>query len=104
MKQLLSICVPVGLAGICTFDMHAQTVRSSVSASEVNGTFRSYFKGKHRGSYKEIKMLALGRGKLKIGLDLMYPYTTRTGELSANTSELTGIAEVSGDTAVYSSE
>ena len=82
----------------------AQSSRASVPASEVNGTFRSYFHGKFKGSFNEIKTLALGRGKLKIGLDLTYPFTDGTGELSANIGQLTGIEEISGDTAVYSSE
>lgn len=92
------------LAWVFAVDSSAQATRSSVSASEVNGTFRSYFKGKFKGSYNEIRILALGGGKLKIALDLTYPYTTGAGELSANLGELTGTADISGDTAVYSSE
>jgi len=34
-----------------TPDMFAQ--RKAVSGAEVTGTFRSYFKGKNRGSYNE---------------------------------------------------
>jgi len=91
-------------AGVFAVNSSAQAPRASVPASEVNGTFRSYFKGKFKGSYNEIRILALGGGKLKIALDLTYPYTTGAGELSANLGELTGIADISGDTAVYSSE
>jgi hypothetical protein len=82
----------------------AQGSRASVSAGEVNWTFRSYYKGKFKGSYNEIKILALGKGKLRIAMDLTYPYVDRTGDLSANMGELDGTAKISGDTAVYSSD
>lgn len=104
MKKLLAVCAAVILAGICTANLNAQAARSSVAAAEVNGTFRSYFKGKYKGSFNEIKILALGAGKLKIALDLTYPFTDGNGDLSANLGQLTGIAEISGDTAVYASE
>jgi type II secretory pathway pseudopilin PulG len=103
-KQLLSISAAVILAGLLAASSYAQTGRASVPASEVNGTFRSYFKGKYKGSFNEIKILALGGGKLKIALDLTYPFTDGTGELSANLGQLTGIAAITGDTAVYASE
>jgi len=91
-------------AGFFAVNFNAQASRASVPASEVNGTFRSYFKGKFKGSYNEIRILALGGGKLKIALDLTYPYKTGIGQLSANLGELTGTANISGDIAVYSSE
>lgn len=104
MKQLLAIFAAVILAGFCSVNLNGQAARARVSASEVNGTFRSYFKGKYKGSSNEIKILAIGGGKLKIGFDLLYPFTDGNGDLSANLGQLTGIAEISGDTAVYSSE
>jgi len=79
----------------------AQT-RKSVSTAEVNGTFRSYFSGKFKGSYKEIKILALGGGKLRVALELIYPYITGTGEMSANLGTADGTATIEGDTAVFS--
>lgn len=103
-KQLLSIFAAIIITGFCLVNVCAQAPRASVSASEANGTFRSYFKGKYKGSSSQIKILALGGGKLKIEMDLIYPFTDGTGELSANMGTLTGIAEISGDTAVYSSE
>jgi hypothetical protein len=78
--------------------------RKAVSAAEVNGTFRSYFKGRFKDTSNEIKILALGKGRLKISFELVYPYVTGTGELSANMGEGEGIAEIVGDTAVYSSD
>lgn len=80
----------------------AQT-RSAVGASEVNGTFRFYFTGKAKGSYDEIKILALGKGKLRVAFDLTYPHIDGTGEMSANMGSADGEAEIDGDTAIYQS-
>jgi hypothetical protein len=60
------------------------------------------FTGKFRGSSNEIKILALGGGRLRIAMELLYPYIVN-GELSANLGELDGEATIKGDTAVYSS-
>ena len=76
--------------------------RPSVSAAEVNGTFRMNFSGKYKGSASEIKILALGGGKLRVGMSLIYPYTMQNGGLMANMGELDGQAVIDGDTAVYS--
>ena len=62
---------------------HAQT-RKSVSAAEVSGTFRSFFEDELKGDYNEIKILALGRGKLRVAFNLTYPYINAMGELTAN--------------------
>jgi hypothetical protein len=78
--------------------------RKSVSAAEVNGTFRSYFNGKFKGSYNEIKILSLGNGKLRVTFELVYPYIDGTGEQSANMGTADGTAAIDGDTAVYSSD
>ena len=78
--------------------------RNSVSAAEVNGTFRSNFSGKFKGSYNEVKILALGKGKLRVAFELVYPYMTGAGEMSANTGTADGTATIEGDTAVYSSD
>ena len=80
---------------------NAQT-RQSVSASEVNGTFRDYFEGKYKGNFNEVKILALGKGKLRVAFQLVYPFTDGTGALSANTGEANGTATIEGDTATFS--
>lgn len=77
--------------------------RPAVGAAEVNGTFRSYFSGKYKGNYNEIKILALGRGRLRVAFELTYPYSVN-GELTANTGAADGEALIDGDTAVYTSE
>lgn len=74
--------------------------RKAVSGTEVTGTFRSYFKGKFRGSYNEILIQALGRNKLKIEMGLVYPHEVN-GEQMANVGAATGEALIAGDTAVF---
>lgn len=86
------------------FSEAAAQSRKAVSAAEVNGTFRDYFNGKFKGSYNEIKMLALGKGKVKISFDLVYPYIDGTGGEMANVGQAEGIAEINGDTAVFTSK
>jgi hypothetical protein len=76
--------------------------RQTVSASEVNGTFRDYFEGKYKGSFNEIKILALGKGKLRVAFQLIYPFIDGTGAMSANTGEASGTATIEGDTATFS--
>src|SRR5687768_15699327 len=85
-----------------SFSADAQT-RASVSAVEVNGTFRMNFKGKFKDTSNDIKILALGRGKIRVAMDLLYPYTLRGGERTANLGELDGEASIAGDTAVFES-
>lgn len=82
----------------------AQSSRSSVSAAEVNGTFRMNFRGKYKDMANEIKVLALGGGKIRFSMDLLYPYTLGNGEISVNMGGLDGEAAIKGDTAVYESE
>ena len=77
--------------------------RKAVGATEVNGTFRDYFSGKFKGNYNEIKILALGKGKLKVSFGLTYPHIDGTGAMSANVGEAEGEAIIDGDTAIYSS-
>ena len=77
--------------------------RDSVSATEVNGTFRMNFKGKFSDQSNEIKILALGGGKIRVAMDLLYPYTLSDGERTAHLGNLEGEASISADTAVYKS-
>lgn len=87
----------------CLDQTFAQS-RKSVSAAEVNGTFRSSFSGKYKGSSDEIKILAIGKGKLKVAFELIYPYVTGSGDMMANIGTAEGEATIEGDTAIYSSE
>ena len=79
----------------------AQTKRKAVGAAEVNGTFRDYFTGKYKGNYNEIKILALGAGKLRVSFSLVYPFVDATGAMSANVGEADGEATIKGDTATF---
>jgi hypothetical protein len=82
----------------------AQKSRAAVPASEVNGTFREVVGGKFMDpGGGEIRIWALGGVKLRIAMDLIYPYKLADGELTANTGELDGRAKIVGDTAVYDS-
>ena len=86
-----------------SFAASAQTSRAAVSGAEVTGTFQKSFTGRFKGSSNEIKIAALGGGKIRLAMDLMYPYLLGDGARSANLGELDGEASISGDTAVYES-
>ncbi len=103
MKKLPVFLIVLFFCFLLSFEAKAQS-RKSVSGAEVTGTFRDYFDGKRKGSYDEIKILALGKGKLKISFDLVYPYVDGTGAMSANTGEAAGTAEIVGDTAIFTPE
>lgn len=78
--------------------------RTSISAAEVNGTYKMNFGGKFSKMSNEIKILALGHGKLRFAMDLIFPYTLRNGEISVNMGGLDGELNIVGDTATYNSE
>ena len=82
----------------------AQSSRKSVSAAEVNGTFRSNFPGKFKDFSNEAKILALGGGKLRIAFSLIYPIELPNGEKTANLGEIEGEASIKGDTAIFQSD
>ncbi|MEP6787578.1 MAG: hypothetical protein ABJB40_04045 [Acidobacteriota bacterium] len=82
----------------------AQRPRLSVPAAEVTGAYRMYFNDRFKRESNDIKILALGHGRLRISMDLMYPFMLDRGERSANTGELDGEATIKGDTAVYDSK
>jgi hypothetical protein len=70
---------------------HGQSSRV-VTASRANGTYR------HRGS--EIRILALGRNKLRVQLDLIYEYKSQYGPM-ANIGSTIGEATIANDTAIF---
>jgi carotenoid cleavage dioxygenase-like enzyme len=82
----------------------AQRSRPNVSAAEVNGTYKMNFQGKFKKFSNEVKTLALGRGKIRFALDLVFPYSLRNGEDMVNMGGLDAEAPISGDTAVYESK
>ena len=82
----------------------AQGNRASVSGAEVTGMFRMNFHGKFSQQSNDLKIMALGRGKLQIAFDLVYPYSLPNGEISVNMGTLAGEASITGDTAVFSSD
>jgi hypothetical protein len=82
----------------------ASAQRPSVSGAEVTGTFRLYFSGGSKGGFNEAKISALGEGKLKISLSLIYPYKDGHGKMTANFGEAEGVADIVGDSAVFTPE
>lgn len=103
MKTGRSFLLAFALVSLSAAAAAAQASRPSVSASEVNGTYKMSFTGKYRKMSNDLKILALGGGKLRIAFDLIYPYTDRAGEISANLGEIEGEATIKGDTAVFAS-
>jgi len=102
-KPIFLILCVTAFTAFAGVGLHAQTSRKSVTAAEVNGTFRMNFTGRYKGNSNEIRILALGGGKLHIAMDLTYPYTMQNGELMANLGTLDDNASITGDTAVYES-
>ncbi len=98
-NSLLVVCVLVFTA-FGAGSASAQGSRKSVSGAEVTGTFRYAFTGKFKGNSSDIKIQALGKGKLRIGFELTYPYMAGK-ELMANEGTASGEAAIEGDTAVY---
>ncbi len=103
LRKFLTLSFFLAITGIFCFEANAQN-RDSVSAKEVNGTFRYNFTGKFKGNSNEIKILALGKGKIKIQFDLVYPYFMKNDEPMVNLGKATGEADIEGDTAVYTAE
>ena len=85
---LLALFVPAVFAPTATAG------ERSVTAAEANGTYRDV-EGK-----SEIKILALGHGKLKVQLALVYEYKSGAGP-AANVGDASGEATIENDTAVF---
>jgi hypothetical protein len=102
MPRLTAFIFAIALGlGITVSSGFAQARRKSVSAKEVNGTYEYCYKGKFKGTCNEIKLLALGNGKLRVAMDLIYPYIDGHGDLSANIGTADGIARIEADSAVF---
>ena len=102
-KKPILILAMIAFTGFLTVSVLGQISRKSVSAAAVTGTFRHNFPGKFRGSSSEIRIVSIGRGKLKVAFDLTYPYMMDDTEMTANTGTADGTAMIEGDTAVYTS-
>jgi hypothetical protein len=85
---LFALLVPAFFVPIATAGEH------SVTAAEANGTYRAV-EGK-----SEIKILALGHGKLKVQLALVYEFKSGEGPM-ANVGDASGEATIENDTAVF---
>jgi len=98
MQRPILILLLLILPGKLAPEVFAQ--RKAITGAEASGTFRSYFKGKYKRSYNEILIQALGRNKLRIQMELVYPYSLN-GEEMAHTGAATGEAVISGATAIF---
>jgi hypothetical protein len=78
--------------------------RKSVSAAEVNGSFKMNYTGKSKGYSNRIYIWANGNGELQIAFILVYPKWNMKGELSEMYGSADGVASIIGDTAVYRSD
>jgi len=99
-KALLAVGSVI-FAAAMTIAVSAQTYRKSVSAAEVNGTYEYKFTGRYKGSSNMIKVLALGGRKLRVSINVVYPYYVN-GDLMANIGQLETTAVIDGDTATIS--
>lgn len=97
MKKLLVFynILALGLCVFCVSETTAQN-RKSVSAAEASGTFQS-----ENGS--EFKILALGKGKLRVAFSGIYYYASPKG-MTANIGDAEGEAKIEGDTAIFTPE
>jgi hypothetical protein len=86
-----------------SFAFVAEAQRKSVSGAEITGTFLSRFKGDFKDSANEIMIQALGKGKFRIGMSLIYPDKDAMGNPSANMGTLDGIGKITGDIGIYES-
>src|ERR1700741_146835 len=101
MKQLSVIVFGLFLCAGASSDALAQ--RKAVSGAEVTGTFRSCYPGKYKGFCNEILIQALGGNKLKIEMNLIYPYESTAG-MNIHDRRASGEAVIQGDTAVFTPE
>lgn len=102
MKQLSIITVWLFVCVGASSVTFAQ--RKAVSGAEVTGTFLYYFTGKAKGFLNVILIQALGGNKLKIEMELVYPYKASDGEMSVNLGSASGEAVIQGDTAIFAPE
>jgi hypothetical protein len=103
-RRNLLAAAAVGLFAFTAAAGSASAQRAAVSSSEVNGTFRMNFRGAYRKFYNTIDVLALGKGKIRVALDLTYPYRLKNGEEMANMGSLDAVADIKGDRATWTSE
>ena len=89
----------------CVSAAFSQTRKTVRSTGGINGTFRLYHPQKFKKFYNEVKIFSLGKGKLRVGFDVVYPKLDSTGlPIIAAKREVEGIATVKGNTAIFSSE
>ena len=91
-REVLAVLLAVLV--LAFFAPTATVGERSVTAAEANGTYRDV-----KGS-SEIRILALGHGKLKVQLALIYEYQSGEGPM-ANLGDASGEATIENDIAVF---
>lgn len=88
--------VKIALSLVCSLLFCVSTVAQKrvVTAAEANGTYRS--------GRNEIKILSLGKNKLRIQMDLLWEY--KNPEPGANVGEAHGEATIENDIATFRPE
>ena len=90
---------------LCVSMVFSQTRKTASVSGRINGTFRLYHPQKFKKFYNEIKISSIGKGKLRIGFDVVYPKLDETGSpIIGAKREIEGIATVKRDTATFTSE
>src|SRR4051812_37945796 len=95
----IAIAACVLLLTFAAIDIAAQPGRKSVSTAEVTGTFRMKFGGKFRDMSNDIKIASAGRGKIRVAMDLVFPYTLKNGDPMVNMGSLDEDFDIARDTA-----
>jgi hypothetical protein len=103
-KSFSCLCLTAACLMVLSSPASAQTSRKSVSAAEVNGTYKMNFRGKFSKFSNEIKILALGKNRLRVAFDLIYPYTLKNGETSVHMGGLDTDGDIVGDLATLEPE
>ena len=103
-KRLSTAAFAVLFLMVSSMAVSAQKGRASVPASEVNGTFKMNFTGKFKSFSNEVKILALGGGKLRVAMDLVYPYSMKNNEPMVNMGGFDDTFTIEGDIAKFVSD
>jgi hypothetical protein len=100
MKKIFFITALLML--FCASDALAQTRKKSAPSPGINGTFRLHHPQKFKKFYNEVKIASLGKGKLRVGLDVVYPRLDSSGQPTiADKRQIEGVATLKGNTAIF---
>jgi hypothetical protein len=88
-----------------SFGQIRKTGNSSGSSRSINGTFRLYHPQKFRKFFNEVKISSVGKGKLKVGFDIVYPKLDTAGiPIISGKRQIEGTALIKGNSASFTSD